>query len=294
MFRILKEYSSEYKLILHFHSIFNIYFNLFIPLLIPAARVIVSHHGGVPPDTNKLEDKVKKILYKISFKNLKAVTYLSNRTKNFINYNSQSIDSYFLPVGADFDFFTPIDKKVARKKFRLDPEKVYAIYVGNFYKLKSVDLILEIYRKLRNKYNFSVIFVGGKDNSINDMYHQVVNSGCPYYGNQPWEKLKYLYGAADFYIHPAFNPQFGGIDVAWMEALACNVPVMSSTLSILDFDYKDIGILLKSKNEIYKKTEFMINNFTKFKNCREIAKRYLDGKSSIIEKLYKIYMKALK
>ena len=103
-----------------------------------------------------------------------------------------------------------------------------------------------------------------------------------------------MYGAADFYIHPAFNPQFGGIDVAWMEALACNVPVMSSTLSILDFDYKDIGILLKSKNEIYKKTEFMINNFTKFKNCREIAKRYLDGKSSIIEKLYKIYMKALK
>lgn len=64
-----------------------------------------------------------------------------------------------------------------------------------------------------------------------------------------------FYNAADFYIHPAFNPQFGGLDVTWIEALACNIPVLSPQLKYLDFGYSDLGVVPENPEDALLKTE---------------------------------------
>jgi len=198
-------------------------------------------------------------------------------------------ENILLPVGADFTLFKPSDKRAAKEKLGLEKDTVYGIYVGSFYILKSVDVILEIFHGLKSKFNFSVIFVGGEDNKNNDLYVEVVKSGCLYFGRQEWSNMPDFYNAADFYIHPAFNPAFGGLDVSWIEALECNKPVLSPQLAYLDFDYSELGVLLKYKNEIIEKTEWMINNYNKFSSCREVAQKHLDGNIAIMEKLVKIY-----
>ncbi len=48
--------------------------------------------------------------------------------------------------------------------------------------------------------------------------------------------MSLFYQVSDFYIHSAFNQNFDGLDVSWIEILAFNIPVLSTQLAYLDFD----------------------------------------------------------
>lgn len=285
MYLQLLRLSFRYKVILHYHNLFDS-FILIRFLLPPKVKIVLSQHGGVPPKKGSF----KHYIFKFSYKFISAFTYVNLKTKEYLK-NLKIPDSklHFLPVGVDFDLMKPISKEEARNKLGLSKYTVYGIYVGKFYSLKSVDIILYIFEKLKSKYDFKIIFVGGEDNEINDLYEEVKKSGCPYFGFQEYSNMKYFYSASDFYIHPVFNPKFGGLDVSWMEALACNKPVLSTKLSYLDFDYSELGICLNDQSEVLEKTEWMINNYHKFTKCREIAQKYLDGNKAIMERLIRIY-----
>jgi len=290
MVKRLRQYQKEYQLIIHFNTIFDVFFNQIIPRLLPDTKIILSHHGGVPPIRNSIKQLLKKKMLENSYKHFNAITYLRKEIKNWLLSTKKCPPLYFLPVGADFEIFHPLDKLIARKKLGLDESKTYGIYIGNFYRLKSVDILLNTYNKFADKYNFSIIFVGGKKNNANDLYDEVINSGCPCWGYQNWRDLRYFLSAADFYIHPVINKKFGGFDVSLIEAMAINIPVLSPQLKELDFDYSDLGMCIKNGNEVEEKVEYMINNYHKYKKCREVAQKYLDGNNAIIDKLKKILM----
>jgi glycosyltransferase involved in cell wall biosynthesis len=287
MIKKLNELKKDFLVILHYHDLFNLRFVILIKFFCPGIKVVLSHHGGIPPKNNNIKYTLMKSFYnkrKISY-----ITYLSLGTKKFLESIKLHPPLQFLPVGADFEQFKPMNKISKRKELGLDPEKIYGIYVGSFYRLKSVELILETVDVLKTKHNFSVIFVGGANTTTNDLYNEVINSGCPWYGVISWPEMVKYYNAADFYIHPAFHPSFGGLDVSWIEALACSKPVLSPQLAYLDFDYSELGILVNDKNEIIEKTECMINNYITFTKCREVSQKHLDGNTAIMEKLVKIY-----
>jgi len=290
MVRRLRQYQKKYQLIIHFNTIFNVFFNQIIPRLLPDAKITLSHHGGVPPFRSGIKHMLKNKLLKNSFKHFHAHTYLRKEIKNWLLSTKSCPPVYFLPVGADFEIFRPVDKLTARQKLGLDESKIYGIYIGNFYRLKSVDIMLHVYRKFADKYNFSILFVGGNNNSTNDLYNEVINSGCPYWEHQNWLDLKYFLSAADFYIHPVINKEFGGFDVSLIEAMACNIPVLSPQLNELDFDYSELGICVNNGGEIEEKVEYMIHNHTHYKKCREVARQHLDGNNTIIDNLKNILM----
>ena len=273
------------NIILHYHSIFDrfILIRFFLPHNI---KIMLSHHGGIPP----AEGSLKHLLFRLTYRHASAITYLSSVAREYlIQLKVPEKKIFFLPVGADFNSFKPSDKKIAREKLGLKTDTIYGIYVGSFYRLKSVDVILNIYHELKKIYNFSVIFVGGENNSGNDLFKEVSESGCPFFERQEWIDMPDFYNAADFYIHPAFNPQFGGLDVTWIEALSCNIPVLSPQLKYLDFEYSSLGVTVDNPSEALNKTEFMIKNHTKFKKCREIAIQHLDANSAIMRRLTLIY-----
>ena len=288
MVKRLNELNKNYYIILHYHDLFNLRFVILFRFLCPGIRVVLSHHGGVPPQNNTLKDHLIKFFYKIKY--ISYITYLSPRAANYFQKINNHPQLQFLPVGAEFDTRIPSDMLEARINLSLNPGTIYALYVGKFYRLKSVDLILEAYHNLKHKYNFSIIFVGGSDDKENDLYDEVRSSGCPYFGVQyGWEMPKF-FNASNFYIHPAFHPSFGGLDVSWIEALACNKPVLSTQLTYLDFDYSELGIHLNGKNELLEKTEWMINNNKSYTKCRETSQMHLDGQTALMSKLFNIYM----
>lgn len=277
--------SYSNNIILHYHSLFDRF--ILLRYLLPRnVKIVLSHHGGTPPVRGSLKD----LFLRITYRKASAIAYLSSAARDYLlEIKIPEKKIHFLPVGADFQVFMPSDKKSVREKLGLDPGTIYGVYVGSFYRLKSVDIILNIFNQLKSKYNFKVIFVGGEDNEGNDLYKVVRDSGCPYFGFQKWSDMPDFYNAADFYIHPAFNPQFGGLDVAWIEALACNIPVLSPQLEYLDFDYSELGKTIKNQEEALKTTEFMIKNHMKFTRCREVAIEHLDANKAIMQKLITIY-----
>lgn len=285
MLKRLLKYQLEYDLIIHRNTIFDWKFNLLMPILLPKARVILSHHGGVMPYGLSIKSIIRKTLLMFSLKKIDTLTYLRRELKEQVSLCSKA-KLIFLPVGADFELFRPLDKEESRKKLGLPLNKLIAVYVGAFYRLKGVDHILRVNNHFKEK-NFEVILAGGSKSD--ELYEEVVLSGCRYWGHVNQEKLREIFSAADFYIHPAFNEEFGGIDVVSMETLACNRPVLSPMFRELDFDYKELGILVENENELLDKTQEMIDSYDRFTKCREYAKKELDGNTAIIDKLYKIY-----
>ncbi len=271
---------------IHKNTIFDWQFNIMIPLLIPGAKIVLSHHGGVFPAGNSFKWRLKRKVLKWSYKKIDTVTYLRREVRDTIAAANNNLDLTFLPVGANFEHFKPMDKMECRNKLGLPQNKVFGVYVGKFFKLKGVDHILDAYQHFKDN-NFSVIFVGGSEQD--ELFDSVVKSGCPYWGHVNHDLLREIYSAADFYIHPAFHPDFGGIDVVWMEALASNIPVLSPMLKELDFDYSELGLMMENEKDIISKTGQMLKEFDRFSNCREAAIKHLDGNTSIIDKLYGIY-----
>ncbi|MGD0340555.1 MAG: hypothetical protein ABSA76_02445, partial [Bacteroidales bacterium] len=177
MVKRLNELKKKYFIIFHYHDLFNLRFVIFIKFLCPGIKIVLSHHGGVPPKKNTIKRLFMSLFYnegRISY-----MTYLSPGTKEYFTSIKLHPPLKFLPVGADFRQFVPLDKVEIRKKLGLDQDKIYGIYVGSFYTLKSVDLILKAFNTFKNRYNFSIIFVGGAKTPDNDLYSQVINSGCP-------------------------------------------------------------------------------------------------------------------
>lgn len=287
MVKKLNVLTKRYFIILHYHDLYNLRFVILIKFFCPGIKLMLSHHGGIPPKKKTLKNFLIKSFYNKS--RIDSITYLSIGTKKYLESIKHHPRLSFLPVGADFEHLKPLKKNTLRKELGLDPDMIYGIYVGKFYKLKSVDLILEVFNKLKSKYNFSIIFVGGSNTAENNLYNEVIKSGCPWYGVTPWPEMVKYYNAADFYIHPAFHPSFGGLDVSWIEALACNKPVLSSQLAYLDFNFTELGVIINDRNELNYKTEWMINNYKSFTNCRVVSQKYLDGNTSIMEKLVTIY-----
>jgi glycosyltransferase involved in cell wall biosynthesis len=231
---------------------------------------------------------MKQSLLKMSYSRIDSITYLRNNVRKVIEEKNKKIELTFLPVGADFDHFKPMNKLESRKKLNLPLKKIIGVYVGKWYRLKGVDHILSIFNYLKSK-NFYVIFVGGSEKD--ELYSDVLNSGCPYWGYVNHDLLRVIYAASDFYIHPVFEHEHGGLDVSLMEALACNRPVLSTMLNELNFDYSELGILIDKKEDVINKTEKMIEQFGRFRLCREKAIYHLDGNTAIVDKLHKIYIR---
>lgn len=284
----LLKYQHMYNLVIYINTIFDWKSNILLPFILLKAKFVLSHHGGVFPEEKYIKNMLKKKILLFSYNNINVLTYLREAIRKEIESKNKHIKLSFLPVGANFDVFTPLNKNSCRTKLNLPIDKTIAVYVGAFYKLKGVDNILNVIQQLKLK-NFEVLFVGGQQ--TDELYADVIKCGSRFWGNVNQSLLREIYSASDFYIHPAFHPEFGGIDVAWMEALACNIPVLSPLFNELDFDYSEMGIILNNLNELTEKTKIMIKTFSSFNKCRETAIKHLDGNTVIIDKLYNILCK---
>jgi glycosyltransferase involved in cell wall biosynthesis len=199
------------------------------------------------------------------------------------------------PVGVDFNEFIITNKKEAKKALGFSEDEKIMLHVGRFYQEKGVDLALKTYQKLKKKLDVKLIIIGGQKNE--PLYKVLKESGIVVKERGPKKDLLTYYNAADVYLFPAFPPLlFGGIGTAPLESLACGTPVVGTNLIHFigtEEELNQIGCIPRSFEEVIEYTLSVLNNPEKYKNCREIAKKYFDW-NVIINKLIPLFEELFK
>jgi N-acetyl-alpha-D-glucosaminyl L-malate synthase BshA len=127
----------------------------------------------------------------------------------------------------DFDRFKPIDKNHFKKAIAPNGEKIL-VHVSNFRKVKRVEDVVRIFEKVYKKIPCKLIMVGDGPDRYNaeqlcrkiGLCHEV-----RFLGKQ--DAVEELLAIADLFLMPSGSESFG---LAALEAMACEVPVISSNV----------------------------------------------------------------
>jgi len=157
----------------------------------------------------------------------------------------------FLPNGVDCHKFAPVDtgtKKRLRRKYNMPLDKKIVLHVGHIRKNRKLDLFMDI-QKIPD---LQVVVAGGTvEKTDEDLKDKLKNSGVKVI-HRYLDDISELYKAADLYVFPISDHsdalpenynQVGSIDLplSVLEAMACNLPVISTRFGALPRLFKQGG-----------------------------------------------------
>ncbi|MDI9216972.1 glycosyltransferase family 4 protein [Clostridium tertium] len=178
-------------------------------------------------------------------------------------------------------------KSIKEKKFRF-------VTVAYLKKNKRIDLVIEGFNKLKEKYNDIELYIGGDGpertniQQLIDKYN--LNEDVHLLGEVLREDLPAIMGNSDCFVLPSMYETFG---VVYIEALACGVPIIATKCGgPEDFFNENLGYMINvgKLNELYDAMEKIINNNSKF-NGNEISE-YIKNRFSrkvIVKELENVY-----
>lgn len=199
-------------------------------------------------------------------------------------------------VGVDTEVFRPFPRDKCREFLGLPPDKYLIIYVGRFYALKGLPLLIKIVNRLKTKYDVELVAVGGYPS---DTLFTYVKRKVPYsFERVRHELMPYYYSASNVFAWFLADVRYGGLGVSPMEAMSCNIPVVSNTL-IHSRMTKELDVRELEERGCYiprtiQELETFIEKALTKSDCRtrDLAERYF-GWDAIIASARYIYEKLL-
>jgi D-inositol-3-phosphate glycosyltransferase len=156
--------------------------------------------------------------------------------------------------GVDHAFFSPGNRRQARRALALDDEGPLVLFVGRIQPLKGVDVAVRAVAQLEGLgvADARLVIVGGPSGPSGegelDAIHGLVNelglsSRILFVPPQPHELLSTYYRAADVCIVPSRSESFG---LVALEAAACGTPVIATAVGGLTslVDHGETGFLV--------------------------------------------------
>jgi len=202
--------------------------------------IILSYHGTIKLPLKRLLSRTKNIPSKVNHlfdhfwlrKHINAIDVITYQT-NVQMHDLRKIyrgELTKLTMGCDFTYWRRADRLVARIEAGLPADKKIFFSASNLTELKQIDKMIRVFDALRDKYEFLLI-VAGHGSSEYESFLRKISSDLlnknklfftGYLRNN--ELLRY-YNAADFFLATSLSE---GASVSVMQALACEVPVIST------------------------------------------------------------------
>jgi glycosyltransferase involved in cell wall biosynthesis len=172
------------------------------------AKIIGVFHGtykGCGEKTNNVSfQSVHWSIQKSTIPLFSKIVCVSENTKTEVGIK----DAVVIPNGVDTDKFEVINKAECRKKLAIRDDVIVPLYIGHRAPSKGWDV-------------WSKIF--------NEHHGEGIHFFAP--PNVPHDMLPIVYGAADYLIFPS---QYEACPYTVLEALSCNLPVMSTPVGFFD------------------------------------------------------------
>lgn len=127
----------------------------------------------------------------------------------------------------DFDRFRKVDKDHFKTAIAPEGEKII-VHTSNFRKVKRVDDVIRIFAKIKQQIPAKLLLIGdGPERSNLEALCKKLNvcKDVRFLGKQ--DAVEELLALADLFLIPSQNESFG---LAALEAMACEVPVISSNI----------------------------------------------------------------
>lgn len=258
----------------------------------PTIPVVAQHHGDPNPFNSYNTRPVHKRLLQLAMEiatlpRASHLLYLRQQEAAYLNRIAPRVPKTWATVGTESYSLRrdTMTRAEAKGELGLDTGTPMILYVGRFYRLKSVEHILETFRKLRRQRRVNLVLVGGAE--ADELFENVSRSGAHWRPFLPHERVLLYQRAADLYLSPFFV--YGGFDVSVMEALSFGVPVISRLLNELPQPDRDhMGIPVTEPDALVPAVVAALDQPGRFVHCREAARRWFDW-SSIIPRLIRVY-----
>jgi glycosyltransferase involved in cell wall biosynthesis len=212
----------------------------------------------------------------------------SAESENF--FQSLGFKTRFLPNGVDINRFVPVSaavKEKLREKYNISNTKFVVLHVGPVIRERNIERLTEFQGE-----NIQVIIIGRKpvDSSL---LSKLQKKGIVVI-NEYISNVEELYGLSDCYVFPTDSKSRGAcieIPLSVLEAMACNLPVISTEYGALP------RIIEGSEGFLfYKNSNDLCENINSIKNINTIKTRELVTQLSwahIAKKLEGIYFEKL-
>jgi len=249
----------------------------------------------------KIFDLHEHFITKKLFRKVDIISCCNERTqKNLRRYFKQDI--YLIPLGTDFDFWkSQKPKEQIRRRLGVDEKKKIFLSSSRLVKLKQIDKVIEILKKMDENFDFLYIISGHGEKTYERYLHTLseplVKKGkIKFVGYVRDKQLRDLYNVADLFVITSISE--GAPDAA-KKALAMEVPIFSTNtgyVAELLLKY-NAGIVVPIKDyEMWRDKINEILNGEKIEIMkREVAKRYFHWPNvssqyvAMYEKLYENY-----
>lgn len=282
----LKKEIEKGKVIIHFYgSNSSIIFWLLNNLKPKKTPVILQHLGwSFSYFEYKYKNKPLKLIpYFFQKKALKYVNLYLTASKveeEFMRSNFSKLKIDFFLNGIDFSELPIISKTEARKRLNIADSKKVILYVGRYYKTKSVDRVINAYNSIKNKIDCQLLLVGGY---VEDEFYKLGYESGATIVLRTDNPIYDYFAAADIYIMPIqdrMHQDFAGFGIAPIEALAYGTPVISPNLKHFagtELELKSIGYVMKDESDLVPLlTQALERNDKTADECTRLAHKYYD------------------
>lgn len=135
---------------------------------------------------------------------------------------------YFLPSGVDLDRFVPVDtdqKNALRKRYGIDETALVVLHVGHVNRNRNI----QIFSKIAELDGIQVLLVGSTSTPQDEGLLAELNKNKVRVIREYIPHIEQIYQLADIYLFPVIAEDAAvGVPLSVLEALACNLPVIST------------------------------------------------------------------
>ncbi|EKB48333.1 glycosyltransferase family 4 protein [Cecembia lonarensis] len=266
LFKLIK-ISKKFDII-HSHHIITTFFCSFI---IKRNKHVSSFLGSGKNNIKGLPNIIYNFLFRYVYARVSKIIIKDNK-----DLEKKYRKIKYLPNGVDLNFFMPLDKRKAREELKLSQKNIYLLFIS----------ANNLNRRVKRFDKFLAIFEGLKTKLQNLEKITLVNESRV--------NLRNYYNAADILI---VTSDFEGSPNAVKEAMACNLPVVSTPVGNLEILFSNLENYKIAKSgaveELIKLTLEVIDNYS-LKSGRERLKSLRLDQHSVAIDLVTIYESILK
>lgn len=162
-------------------------------------------------------------------------------------FRSIGYKTEFLYNGVNLNKFqpvTPAEKSRLRQKYGIPPGKFVLLHLASLKKERNLSVLTSI----QNEENHVLVVGREKDNSDAEVIAELQNAGCTVWVKH-FDTIEDLYNLSDCYIFPTVNKKACiETPLSVTEAMACNLPVITTRFGALPGMFSDVPGLYYAEN----------------------------------------------